>query len=240
MKKLNILLVALVLISLPQTANAGNYYWGGRVLMSSMDIESFKLKLKNTPGLGLQTVDLHGSEKDTVVGASLIYGFDFGWAGNVPLRLEGETTLRQGSSYSSNKTYSTYGILPVSRIEVDLDIEASISQSLSLWLDIPVGKFPVKPYIGAGVGIDFYPYDVDVVVNRNTGVLTTTDSRSGWETAWHYNFGGGLFTRVGKRLFLDLNFKYSKTHDWKIKMRPYELEFESQAFDTSLGVRYYF
>lgn len=242
MKRLAIIFTLLASFCFALPAHAANYYWGMGAVLSGLDIDGPKLKLKSGSGYSPQKLGLGYDDSSISGGLRLIGGIDLGWAGSIPLRLESESTVYSGGSAKADKAYSTSGAPMAARVESEIDVRLRITQMFNLWFDIPVGDFPVKPYVGGGLGFDVISYEADVTMNKNNPdpSLARSGSKSAWDAAFQYHVGGGVCIAISKRAFLDLNARYMKKQDWKAKMSPFDLEFSTQAWDISLGFRYYF
>ena len=225
----------------PQNARAANFYWGGRILASPTELDDFKLELKGATGYRPQSVKMDKDGDMTPLGASIFSGLDFNRAGKVPLRLEYEISLQNcEQSIRIKDSFRTAGPLLSVTPESKLDLDAVFSQSLSLWFDIPVGWFPLKPYLGGGVGLNLMFYDSDMTINRGSNAIEASGSRSGRELGYFYSLGGGARLALNKRIFLDLNLRWVKKQDWSIDMYPLGLKFSSRILDAGIGLQYYF
>lgn len=242
MKRFTIILALTILLIFPQSALAGNFYWGGHLIGSRYEIGDLELTL-DWAFYKRQSIDLNKDDKGGAYGAGLLLGYDFGWAGSIPLRLELQTDLTGGQSASLSGAYLTpAGNVYSAEIKGELDIWLTAAETLNLWFDIPVGEFPLKPYLGGSLGVDLIFYDADVDLNPGSSAAALKASRSerGYDLAWRYSFGGGARLPVGKRTFLDFTLRSVKKQDWNIKMSPFDLKFSTRALEAAVGFKYYF
>lgn len=242
MKHFTVILPIFVLLCLAPETRAANYYWGGDLGLSSLEVDGLRLKLANVSAYRPQSIDIKNSDNSTLMGAAFIYGMDFGWAGSLPLRLEFEAFLSSGgSTINENEGYRTpQGPLTIAKVKMKLNVDRLWSAGLNLWLDVPVGSLPVKPYLGGGLGYNHISYDADITINPKAGPLESSGGGSGNKFAYYYKLGGGARMALGRRTFLDLGLRYAKKQDWSINAAPFELDFSSRLLDVRLGLRYYF
>lgn len=240
MQRIYALLLVIFLLLSPAESQAANRYWDAALAASSFELGELKLKLKNAKGYNRQSLSLGGEKRSTAFGGRLVFGIDFGWAGNVPIRLENELFLSSGGEISKTSRHLTSGFLPGALVETELDVDLVAADTINLWLDIPVGSFPVKPYLGGGIGYACMLYHADVVINRGSALTETSNSRRSYDGAMVYRLGAGAAMATGKRSFIDLSLRYTRKQDWTASMSSFDLEFSAQQLDISLGWRHYF
>lgn len=235
-----VILVFCFLLCFAPAAQAANYYWGGSLTFSQLELDDFKLKFKHAAPYARQSINLKNDKDAYAAGVSFFYGLDFGWAGDIPLRLELDINLSDGISTSKKRDYFTpQGIPPVAFVDMELDLNWLLHAGLNLWADIPVGDFPLKPYAGGGLGWSLVSYDVEIVSNPGAAIQRH-GSHSGRDLGYYYKLGAGARLAVGKRTFLDFSLQYMKKQDWSISASPFELDFSSRALSAGAGLRYYF
>lgn len=230
-----------MLFFLPGEGRAANFYWGLGLLGSAFESGALELELKNAPGYSPQRLRVGGGKDHYAAGLSFVYGLDFAWAGKIPLRLELESNLYSGGSVKKQAALVTSGgPLNAASVEAELDIRLNFRQGLNLWLDVPVGDFPLKPYLGGGLAVGFIAYDADICLNRGQNMAESRDSDKDHAYALAYHMGGGARIRVGRRAFLDLRLEYLEKKNWDVKMSPFDLEFSTHSVNFNVGFNYYF
>lgn len=222
-------------------SHAANFYWGGRALVSSFELEGLKLSLDGAFGYPSQSVSLNKESDAIAAGAAVFTGLDFNRAGNVPLRLEYEAAFQSlDESVRIHDSFPASGPIGTLRAEAELELSNTFSHSINLYFDIPVGSFPLKPYISGGVGMTYLFYDAYITINRGSNTIEASTSRSGHKRAYYYSVGGGARWALGKRALLDLSLRYMEKQDWNIKMLPLGLKFSTQIMDAGISLQYYF
>lgn len=241
MTRLYFILSIMLALCFSQNSEAANFYWGGRALASHFELEGLKLKLKGALGYLPQSVDLRKDSSSIAPGAAIFTGLDFNRAGSVPLRLEYEASLQNiDESLRVNNSFQTpAGPVNVVAVKAKLDISTMFSHSLNLWLDIPVGSFPLKPYVGCALGMTYIFYDAEAVTNRGSGIESSAD-KSGHKRAYYYSIGGGARMALNKRMFIDLSLRYLEKQDIAINMYPLGLDFSTRNMNTAISLQYYF
>lgn len=242
MKQIAIFLFLLAPLCLPGSALAANFYWGAALSGTALETGELKLKLKNATGYSPQRLNLGGEKTSYAPGLSLLYGLDFAWAGSVPLRLELESALRDGGSAKRHIPALVTGgsMLQAANAEAKLDIRLNFWLGCNLWLDIPVGGFPLKPYIGGGLGANIISYDAKVRLNPGQNAIESIDSERHYDYALQYQLGLGARLPVARRAFLDIGLRYLERKDWSIEMTPFDLEFSARALSLNAAFNYYF
>lgn len=235
-----IIFTACLYIFLAQPAFAATEYISARLLASPSKIELSGFKMKNVRAYPQQNLSMDAGKRFTAAGFSIACGVDFNWAGNLPLRLEGEASFRKGGTLKSLDEYATSGPIRTIKIKTELEVDFIASAMLNLWFDIPVGGFPVKPYLGGGLGYDVISYEIEATTNPTWPTISTIDSKSGRDITFQYQLGAGAYMNVNERTFIDLGVRYMDKSDWTAETEAFHVDFSTQALDIGLSLRYYF
>jgi len=110
----------------------------------------------------------------------------------------------------------------------------AVSYLANLWYDLDIG-FPVKPYLGAGVGLsqvtmeDLEASGVNVVNDTNNSVFT-------------FQVGGGLSYLLTDRLITTVGYRYQEAVDPTFEVQGVSggVDGEQQSHQVMAGVRYLF
>lgn len=241
MKKTICIFALAALFCLPGQGRAANFYWGLGLLGSALETGGLELDMKNAAGYPPQRLSLGGEKNHYAAGLSLFYGLDFAWAGNIPVRLELESALYSGGSVKKYaRPLTSSGAVQAVNVQAELDLRLNFRQNFNLWLDVPVGDFPLKPYLGGGLGLSFIACEADVHLNPGQAAIESEDSKTRYDYALGYQLGGGARIQVARRAFLDLRLEYLQKRDWDIKMSPVDLEFSTRSINFSIAFNYYF
>lgn len=239
MKRICILAITIILI-FPQAAQPAGLYWGFNLLAADFQQANLRVDMKNVPYYLPQKVSLKSKESTRACGASFLFGLDFNWAGNIPLRVELETALMQGGTIGVNQQYHVNGFIDFIVVDAEVDIEMVAAETLSLWLEPPKGLLPFRPYVGVSIGANYMPYKTELTFNKGSMPGYTAD-KSHYLFSLQYGLGGGAAFQIGKRAFLDLNLRYLKSDSPNtIRLAPANLQFETKSLNLSLGFKYYF
>jgi opacity protein-like surface antigen len=71
------------------------------------------------------------------------------------------------------------------------------------WIDIPVGEFPVKPYVGGGIGISSYRLKSDEGSNKK--------DRFAWQ------LGAGVAIPVSGKISINADYRYRQVNGWTLQ-----------------------
>ncbi len=170
-----------------------------------------------------------------------------GAAFNTPLVMPQSLGMEAATRGSDEKGFSdknylseTFGNDPISGISMDL---ANMNLSmLSGLLNLPIGKLPVKPYIGFGLGVLTVNYNADFyIADDEHSLYKDFDDMQHLVPAW--SLGTGAAYKVSDLLTLDLGYRYVATTG-KIATElmdsldsAFEAQFKIKAHDIMLGLR---
>jgi opacity protein-like surface antigen len=109
---------------------------------------------------------------------------------------------------------------------------SALSYMANAYFDIPV-DWPVKPYIGGGVGVATVMVDLDEI-----GVGNIADES---DTVLAYQFSGGVGYDINPKTTLTLGYRYFATDDQEFVDRfGTNTIWEYQSHEINIGVRYLF
>jgi opacity protein-like surface antigen len=190
------------------------------------------------------------NEKDTVINASLAYGWAFE---SLPVRAELEYTFR-GKADFNNTTNRAY-LNSVGDVYDNGNADATVkSQSLmaNVYYDFK-NTSDFTPYVSAGIGASFNKLDVTEYQN----IISSSASANDKKTDFAWSVGVGVNYALNKDLDLDLGYRYvdlgkvntSTVIGWNgyyangvnilgATVSDYEAKLKSHDF--SLGLRYKF
>jgi opacity protein-like surface antigen len=194
--------LALGLASTPALANDGFYieFQGGGSFLQDSDIQVRNAGLSRTGRVDYDT----GWNVGTAVGYRM----------RDMLRVEAHASWRMAD-------------LNAVRLEgADLDLDgAFLGAAMFLgnaYFDIPVGKIPVKPYVGAGAGVGIFSADTS-----GTKFFGRRFFDSGGDDAqFAWNVMGGFFVPLFTHLELDARYRYITANDPKMDVDMFGLNLD--------------
>jgi opacity protein-like surface antigen len=187
-----------------------------------------------------------------VGGAAIGWDFDFGLRTELSLMGQGNQVEElkllgylQGTdlstSWECNLTSETYGRVqsPSTVCYLDTANVASFTTMVDALYDIELGKSPIVPYVGAGIGVQYS------WVTPGTGESGFPFSGSFTTFAWEV--GGGFSYRIGEKVEITVNYRYLKptgVHSFVVysplNLELYRLTTEFSSHNVTGGLRYTF
>ncbi len=243
MKKLMLVCVLAAGLLFPAAGEAAiGLYAGPKVGFSSTKLTNNSLDLdwKYYSGYNDASADM-GDESSSGFGGGFFVGYNFNTRFNIPFRVEFDTTFRimdVDEWVNTDLWVSNFAYLPVN---LHYETTGSYSAMFNLWFDIPVGKFPVRPYVGGGIGAGGVTYDLDA----NVGNGYIYDSESGSDAAFAWMVGAGISYDLNNLLTLDIGYRYTKANDIEVEVidaydASLKANISSKTHDIMLAVRFNF
>lgn len=238
MKRITLPLACLLLLLvLPySTAQAARpeFYVEARGLYSDMSLKDHEFKFDIT--IQNRTIDL--SEKDfSGGGVAAIFGIKIP---KLPLRAEVEYAFRTGRNIKSYRSID-YGLGGNTNVNTEIDISLNMSLLGNLWFDIPVGSFPVKPYLGVSLGFGVLAYESDLQMSGGGSPYISKDEYSA-TAALLAGVGGGAYIEISPAWSINLVARYMISGEYAVDYGYdfVESTFKIPVFDASVGLRYSF
>jgi opacity protein-like surface antigen len=148
--------------------------------------------------------------------------------------LRGEVEL-SGNWHDAEGTIASSSANP-STWTVDGD-ETALFALANLWLEVPIGLGPLRPYAGGGVG--FGRLDLDIEDSFDASVFDDAD----WGFAWQ--LGAGVAFGVSDNVAIDLGYRYKRIENADIELHDDwggddEVEKDYKSHNFLVGVRFGF
>ncbi len=157
------------------------WYIGGNVICSALQIKNFDYKKHGI------TTDYDDKRKPSF-GLGMVTGYHFMLHRYFNVRLEFEHSLRSGGKFDFDS-------------DKELDIYAYLTSTANLWYHPNVGDFPLKPYIGAGLGTGSVLYDQRL--QKSSRSILPSPMLNG-------ALGGGVTYQMSEYFFMDLGYRYHR------------------------------
>jgi len=202
----------------------------GQVLNTGTSLDQLcQLNLLNLPlsGLLCQTTTTPGGPVTPPVGASsFTTTFKAGFAASLTTGYSFNNGLRPELSVTYRKNdYDTVSTSSGTTTNAD-GSRTSIAGMGSLWFDFLGRDSTVRPYIGAGLGVN--------------NVKLSGSGNSTSKTALGYQLGAGLSFFVTKKDALSLDYRYLASNDIKFNVGNSEVKTDYKAHTLMLGYRHHF
>jgi opacity protein-like surface antigen len=180
--------------------------------------------------------DFHWSSDNYYFDLELDDGFTAGIALGAQINewLRGEVEL-SGNWHDAEGVLASSALVP-STWTVDGD-ETALFALANLWLEVPIGLGPLRPYAGGGVG--FGRLDLDIETSGGSTLFDDAD----WGFAWQ--LGAGVAFGVSDNVAIDLGYRYKRIENADIEVHDDwggddEVEKDYKSHNFLVGVRFGF
>jgi opacity protein-like surface antigen len=180
--------------------------------------------------LGSQNVGWNlDADLDDGFTAGLAVGTQFGeW-------LRGEIEV-SGNWHSADGTLASTASTPeIDDVSGDVD---ALFLLANLWVEVPLGAGPFRPYAGGGVGIGRLDVDLDAATSTGTASVVNDDD---WAFAWQ--LGAGVAFDVSSNLAIDLGYRFKRIETVDLEgtsffgATPPEIEVDYTSHNVVVGAR---
>jgi opacity protein-like surface antigen len=115
--------------------------------------------------------------------------------------------------------------------------ETALFALANLWLEVPIGLGPLRPYAGGGVG--FGRLDLDIETSGGSTLFDDAD----WGFAWQ--LGAGVAFDVSESIAIDLGYRYKRIENADIEVHDdwatgEEVEKDYKSHNFLVGLRFGF